>query len=90
MVDALGVGVVNVVNSFDPEVVILGGRLTLAGDLVVERLQQIVADRAMVNESRPVSVWLSSLQSESAVIGAQPGPARVVPALRRCSPEHRS
>jgi N-acetylglucosamine repressor len=70
MIDALGVGVVNVVNSFDPEAVILGGRLTLAEDLVVERLQEIVADRAMANESRPVSVRLSALRSEAAVIGA--------------------
>jgi predicted NBD/HSP70 family sugar kinase len=70
MIDALGVGVVNVVNSFDPEAIILGGRLTLAGDLVVERLQQIVTERAMVNESRPVSIRLGALRSDAAVIGA--------------------
>jgi predicted NBD/HSP70 family sugar kinase len=70
MIDALGVGVVNIVNSFDPEAVILGGRLALAGDLLLDRLREIVAERAMVNELRPLSIQLGAVRTDAPVVGA--------------------
>jgi predicted NBD/HSP70 family sugar kinase len=70
MFEALGVGVVNIVNSFDPEAVILGGRLALAGDLLLNRLREIVAERAMVNELRPLSIQLGALRTDAPVVGA--------------------
>ena len=70
MSDALGVGVVNVVNSLDPEAVILGGRLALAGDLLLERLREIVASRAMIHALRPLNIQLGALRTDAPMIGA--------------------
>jgi predicted NBD/HSP70 family sugar kinase len=70
MSDALGVGIVNVVNSLDPEAVILGGRLALAGDLLLERVREIVASRAMIHALRPLNIQLGALRTDAPMIGA--------------------
>jgi N-acetylglucosamine repressor len=70
MTDALAAGVVNLVNAFDPEAIILGGRIALAGDPMLDRLQEVVAGRTMVNDLRQVRVLQSSLHTDSPVIGA--------------------
>ena len=43
----LGVGVANVVNVLNPELVILGGGVTKSGELLFEPVRKVVRDRAM-------------------------------------------
>ncbi len=44
---ALGLGVANVVNCLNPRLVILGGGVTRAGDLLFEPVRKVVRERAM-------------------------------------------
>lgn len=43
----LGVGIVNVVNIFNPEVVIVGGGAIAAGELLLQPAREVVAERAL-------------------------------------------
>lgn len=43
----LGLGIANVVNAFNPRLVILGGGVTRAGDLLFEPVRAVVRERAM-------------------------------------------
>ena len=43
----LGVGVVNLVHIFNPELVIIGGGVSQAGDLIFDPVRQVVAERIM-------------------------------------------
>lgn len=43
----LGLGVANVVNALNPKLVILGGGVTKAGDLLFEPVRRVVSERAM-------------------------------------------
>jgi glucokinase len=43
----LGIGVANVVNAFNPRLVIMGGGVTKAGDLFFDPIRKAVAERAM-------------------------------------------
>jgi glucokinase-like ROK family protein len=67
---ALGAGVINLVNTFDPEAILVGGRLALAGDLLLDRLRERVAGCTMVSELREVRVLQSTLSCDAPVIGA--------------------
>lgn len=67
---ALAAGIVNVVNLFDPEAVILGGQISLVEDLIIDQLQDAVNKRSLVSGLEPVPVLFSELKSEAPIIGA--------------------
>jgi len=43
----LGVGIANIINILDPEIVLLGGRVIQAADFLLEPLQETVARKTM-------------------------------------------
>ncbi len=66
----LGVGIANVVNSFDPQLVIVGGTLAQAGDLVFEPIRETL-DRLLSPVLRAkVQVVPGTLGDRAGVIGA--------------------
>ena len=67
---ALAVGISNVINTLDPEAVLVGGRISLAGDLVLDKLREIVAQRIMSGGTIAVPIILGELQREAPLIGA--------------------
>ena len=44
---ALGVGVANIVNIFNPQVVVIGGGVSAAGEMLLEPAREVVARRAL-------------------------------------------
>lgn len=67
---ALGVGVVNVINAFDPEVVVIGGGVAQIGDPLFTRVRQVVAEQSFRDKSLLVPVVPAALARNSGVIGA--------------------
>ena len=67
---SLGLGVVNLIHLFDPEVVIIGGGVSKAGDLILEPVRQVIAERAMPDFKHRVKVVPSALGDNSGLFGA--------------------
>ena len=66
----LGVGLVNLVNIFNPEMIIIGGGLAKMGDLLLEPARRVVRERAFPLSARLVRIVPSQLGDDAAVLGA--------------------
>ncbi len=64
----LGVGVVNLVHIFNPELILIGGGLSKAGEIVFEPVRQVVAERVMPDIT--VSILPAGLGDDSGLLGA--------------------
>ncbi|WP_158291339.1 ROK family protein [Desulfosporosinus sp. Sb-LF] len=66
----LGIGLANLVNLFNPECVVLGGGMALAGDALFIPAQQEMLRRVMVNPIHNVRIIPAELGSSAGAIGA--------------------
>jgi glucokinase len=66
----LGVGISNLVNVFDPEVVVLGGGVLAAGELVLEPARQEMRARALPPGRDDVRVVAAHFGEEAGMVGA--------------------
>jgi glucokinase len=66
----LGAGITNVVNVFDPEVVVIGGGAVAAGELLIEPARRVVAERALAPSRDHVRIVAAEFGEESGMLGA--------------------
>ena len=66
----LGVGVANLVNAFNPEVVVIGGGVIAAGELLLAPVRQVVAERALPAAARHVRIEPARFGAEAGMLGA--------------------
>lgn len=66
----LGIGLVNVTNIFNPEMIIIGGSLAALGDMLIEPGRRMVAERAFSISARAVRIVTAGLGNEAGVCGA--------------------
>ena len=66
----LGVGMVNLVNIFNPEMIIVGGGMSKMGDLLLEPARQIVRERAFQLAAQAVRIVPVQLGENAGVLGA--------------------
>jgi glucokinase len=66
---SLGIGVVNLLHLFDPELVIIGGGVSRAGELILAPVRKVIAERAMPG-FRQAKIVLSALGDDSGLYGA--------------------
>lgn len=66
----LGVGLVNIIHIFNPEVIILGGGVTQTGELLLAPARQVVEKRAMQLPREAVRIVLAELGSDVGLVGA--------------------
>jgi glucokinase len=66
----LGVGMASLVNVFNPEVIVIGGGLVAAGDLLLEPARRVVAERALVPTRDQVRIVPARFGDESGMLGA--------------------
>jgi len=66
----LGVGITSLVNVFNPEVVVVGGGLIAAGDLLLEPARAVVAERALAPARHQVRILPARFGQESGMLGA--------------------
>jgi len=66
----LSVGIVNAINSFDPEVVFLGHEIALAGGLVITPLNETINRGTIFREAKKVPIELSKFKDYAPRIGA--------------------
>jgi glucokinase len=67
---ALGVGIANLVNIFNPEVVVVGGGVSAAGDLLLDPAREVMRRRALSPNKDLVRVAAAAFGAEAGLIGA--------------------
>lgn len=67
---ALGVGLSNVVNVFDPQVIVLGGSVARAGEAYLGPCRDELAMLTAAQRRRPARLDVSSLGGDAAIMGA--------------------
>jgi glucokinase len=66
----LGLGIVTLCNVFDPEVVVVGGGVIAAGELLLEPARAVVAERALPPRAHEVRVVAAAFGAEAGMVGA--------------------
>ena len=66
----LGVGMVNIVNIFNPDMIIVGGGVARMGELLLEPARQVVLKRAFELPARAVRIVTAQLGDDVGVLGA--------------------
>jgi glucokinase len=66
----LGIGIVTLVNVFNPELVIVGGGASAAGDLMLDPAREVLAERGLPPNRQMVRVVLAHFGSEAGMMGA--------------------
>ncbi len=66
---SLGIGVVNLLHLFDPELVIIGGGVSRCGELILAPVRRVIAERAM-SGFKGAKVVISALADDSGLLGA--------------------
>jgi glucokinase len=66
----LGVGIANLVNMLNPDVVVVGGGVIAAGELLLEPARAVVAERALSPSKEHVQIVPARFGAESGMLGA--------------------
>ncbi|OMD87158.1 ROK family protein [Paenibacillus odorifer] len=66
----LGIGVTNLINSFNPELIVIGGALSEAEAWLGEPLRRVVAERTLPYHKQQLEITFSKLGSRGTMIGA--------------------
>jgi glucokinase len=69
-VDLLGAAVTDLVNVFEPDLVVLGGGVTRSGAILIDPVRELVAREAMAPAARAVRVVRAALGDLVCVVGA--------------------
>jgi glucokinase len=66
----LGVGLANLVNIFNPELILIGGGVAKMGDLLLDPAIKIVEERAFTTSAASVQIRPALLGDDSSILGA--------------------
>jgi glucokinase len=66
----LGVAITSLVNIFNPEVVVIGGGVIAAGELLLEPVRRVVAERALPPSRDEVRIVAAQFGVEAGMVGA--------------------
>ncbi|BBH18851.1 xylose repressor [Paenibacillus baekrokdamisoli] len=66
----LGFGLVNLVNLYNPDCIILGGELSAAGDPFVDTVKRVIMEHVRSDVSSELTISLSALEQDDILIGA--------------------
>jgi len=66
----LGVGMVNLVNIFNPEMIVVGGGVANLGELLLEPARRVVKERAFQISAQAVRIVPAQLGDEGSLLGA--------------------
>ncbi|WP_026883584.1 ROK family protein [Clostridium akagii] len=66
----LGICVANIIATFDPEMVIIGGGVSHGGNIVFDKVREVVKERCLESMANACSIVPAGLGADSGVIGA--------------------
>jgi glucokinase len=68
--ERLGIGIANLVNTFDPELVVIGGGVSNAGDLLLDPAKRVVAEFVIPGVGTRTEIRLARYGAQAGVRGA--------------------
>lgn len=66
----LGIGMISFIHAFDPELIIVGGGVSKAGELLFAPIRALIAERAIAAAQRDVRIVPAALGDDVGLIGA--------------------
>lgn len=69
-IDYLGAGLANLINIFNPQMIVIGGGVSEAGDEFIEKITQSAFSRAMQPSRQKVKIRAASLGNKAGILGA--------------------
>lgn len=69
LANSLGLGISNLVNLFNPAIVVLDKRLEMAGNFLIDQLMQVVRRQALSNSVERLSVTFAKIENEPGLLG---------------------
>jgi len=66
----LAIGIANLINIFDPEVIALGGGLSESGDLFLKELRRTTKTLTYVKEQNPTKIVIADLKNDAGILGS--------------------
>ncbi|MFC1860094.1 ROK family protein [Chloroflexota bacterium] len=66
----LGVGIANLVNIFNPEMIIIGGGVAKMGDLLLNPARRVIKERAFQLPAQTVQIVTAQLGNDAGLVGA--------------------
>jgi len=66
----LGIGLVNLINIFNPQLILIGGGLARMGQMLLEPATKVVKERAYELPARAVRIELAGLGVDAEALGA--------------------
>ncbi len=66
----LGIGMVNVINCYAPDTIIIGDELSLVGEALLNTVREVVHDRVLPEICRDVQIELTSFKDDAVLLGA--------------------
>jgi len=69
-IEYLGICIANVINCFDPEIIVIGGGISKVGETLFNKLNKVIEKKTFDNMYRNTKVVPAKLGSHSGVIGA--------------------
>ena len=70
MTKAFSIGVANIINTFDPSAVVIGGQIALAQDFMRGPIEASIRSRTIMGKTNPVPLYFSQLGQDVQIIGA--------------------
>jgi glucokinase len=68
--ERLGIGIANVINTFDPELVVIGGGVSNAGDLLLDPAKRVAAEFVIPGVGTRTEIRLARYGPQAGVRGA--------------------
>jgi predicted NBD/HSP70 family sugar kinase len=66
----IGIALANLVNLFNPGMIILGGGVAMVGDILLEQIRQTVKDRSLLAAYKDTQIIIGKLGKEAVAFGA--------------------
>ena len=67
--EKMAIGIANLVNIFNPEIVIVGNKASFFGDLFLEKLREVVNQKSFIAQFYDLKIEVSKLKDRAVVLG---------------------
>ncbi|WP_123054759.1 ROK family protein [Clostridium sp. JN-1] len=66
----LGIGIANLVTIFDPEIIVIGGGVSKGGQIVFDKIKEVVEKRCFASMAKSCKIVKAGLGDDSGLVGA--------------------